>query len=91
MKKETLLTTLGRSPEDNHGVVNPPVYHASTIIFPTLAEFEQSEKSNGVDTLVYGRSGTPATRSFENAIAAIDGADHAIVTSSGQSAILIAP
>lgn len=90
MKQETLVTVLGRHPEENHGVVNPPVYHASTILFPTLAAFEASEKGNGVYPLVYGRSGTPASRSFEEAIATLDGADHAIVTASGQSAILVA-
>ena len=90
MKKETLVTTLGRSPEEHHGVVNPPVYHASTILFPTLEAFEASEKSNGVNPLVYGRSGTPSTRNLEAALATLDGADHAIVTASGQSAILVA-
>jgi hypothetical protein len=28
-RKDTLLTHVGRNPEANHGVVNPPVYHAS--------------------------------------------------------------
>jgi cysteine-S-conjugate beta-lyase len=90
MKTETLVTKLGRNPQENYGVVNPPVYHASTILFATLKEFEDSEKSDGVNPLVYGRSGTPATRSLEEAIAVLDNADHAIVTSSGQSAILVA-
>jgi len=90
MQPETLVTTLGRDPEQHHGVVNPPVYHASTILFPTLAALEQSEKSDGVSSLVYARSGTPATRNFEQMIATLDGADHAIVTASGQSAIVVA-
>lgn len=37
---ETKLTHLGNRPHDNHGVVNPPVYHASTIRFPTVAAME---------------------------------------------------
>ena len=37
MKKETLLLHTGRDPKKNHGIVNPPVYHASTVTFPTLA------------------------------------------------------
>lgn len=90
MKKETLVTTLGRAPHENHGVVNQPVYRASTILFPSVKEFEASDFSNGVNPLVYGRSGTPATRALEEALATLDGADHAIITSSGQSAILVA-
>lgn len=89
MKKETLLTVLGRAPQEHHGVVNSPVYRASTILFPTLAAFEAAEKSDGVEPLIYGRAGNPATRELEKALAEIDGADHAILTPSGESAILI--
>lgn len=88
MKKETLLTTLGRAPEEHCGVVNPPVYRASTILFSSLEDFEASE--TGAYPLVYGRSGTPATQAFERALAQLDGDDHAIVTSSGLSAIVVA-
>ena len=35
MDDATLVTVAGRDPERQHGVVNPPVYHASTILFPT--------------------------------------------------------
>ena len=37
MKDATRATHAGRHPHENHGVVNPPVYHASTILSPTLA------------------------------------------------------
>ena len=37
MKDATRATHAGRRPHENHGVVNPPVYHASTILSPTLA------------------------------------------------------
>ena len=39
MKDDTKLTHSGRKPFENHGVVNPPVYHASTILFPTMEEY----------------------------------------------------
>ena len=39
-RKDTLLTHLGRNPEANHGAVNPPVYHASTILSKNMAEWE---------------------------------------------------
>ena len=86
MKKETLITTLGRAPEEHLGVVNPPVYHASTILFSSLDDFENSE--SGTYPLIYGRSGTPATQALEAALAQLDGDDHAILTSSGLSAIV---
>ena len=44
MKQDTLITTAGRDPENNHGIVNPPVYHASTIVASTLAEFRERRK-----------------------------------------------
>ena len=37
MKEETIITSAGRDPGANHGIVNPPVYHASTIVHPTVA------------------------------------------------------
>ena len=39
MKDDTIITHSGRHPFENHGVVNPPVYHASTILFPTMDEY----------------------------------------------------
>ncbi len=89
MKKETLVTTIGREPYKNSGVVNPPVYRASTILFHTLEEFENCESGDGIYPLVYGRSGTPSTRALEESLATLDGADHAIVTSSGQAALVV--
>ena len=38
--RRTTITHAGRHPHDNHGVVNPPVYHASTILQPSLDAFE---------------------------------------------------
>jgi cysteine-S-conjugate beta-lyase len=89
MKTETLVTTLGRTPDEYEGMVNTPVYRTSTVLFKTLDDFESCEKGNGVRPLVYGRSGTPSTRALEEALARLDGADHAILTSSGQSAIIV--
>ena len=57
MKKETLLATLGCTPDDHRGVVNTPVYRASTILFPTLADFEAAERGESPHPS-YGRYGT---------------------------------
>lgn len=85
----TLIAHAGRDPHQNHGVVNPPVYHASTILKPTLAELEESRKPD-FDGYRYGRRGTPTSRSFEEAVAALYGADDAIAVSSGLAAICCA-
>jgi cystathionine beta-lyase/cystathionine gamma-synthase len=39
-RKDTLLTHLGRNPEAQNGAINPPVYHASTILSKNIAEWE---------------------------------------------------
>jgi len=86
MKKETRLLYAGRDPEANFGIVNPPVYHASTVTFPTLAELEKSNASpfTGVN---YGRMGTPTTFAFEDAVAELEGAEKCIAMPSGLAAI----
>ena len=48
MHDATLVTTLGREPERQHGIVNPPVYHASTVLFPTVAAMEAARPDKGV-------------------------------------------
>ena len=89
MKEDTLIVTAGRSPEDNYGIVNPPVYHASTVLFPTVAELERSQQERlNNNTVYYGRYGTPTTFAFQNAIAKLDGAYRAVALPSGQSAVL---
>ncbi len=89
MRKETLLASLGCNPEDHRGVVNTPVYRGSTILFPNLAAFEAADNGTATDP-IYGRYGTRTTTELEEALAALEGADHAIITSSGLAAIVVA-
>jgi cysteine-S-conjugate beta-lyase len=88
-RKDTQLTHAGRNPRAQHGIVNPPVYHASTVLFPTLAALEESHQKPfaGVS---YGRYGTPTHFAFEQALCELDGAHGAVTTSSGLAAIHIA-
>lgn len=85
----TRLAHAGRHPHDNHGVVNPPVYHASTILQPSLAVWEASRKPD-FKGYRYGRAGTPTSRSFEEAVAEVYGAADAVAVSSGMAAIACA-
>ena len=89
MKRDTVLVTAGRDPEANHGVVNPPVYHASTILFPTLAALEAGERARH-DTVFYGRYGTPTTFALEQAVAAAEGGYRSVAVASGKAAVLCA-
>src|SRR3546814_9413666 len=70
MNSRTRLVHAGRHPHDNYGVVNPPVYHASTILQPSLEVWEASRKPDFTGYR-YGRAGTPTSRSFEEAVAAM--------------------
>ncbi len=86
MKKDTTIVTAGRHPDDNHGIVNPPVYHASTILHPTVAALEEAARTP-FDGVRYGRGGTPTTFALEEAMTALEGGYRSIAMPSGLSAI----
>ncbi len=87
-RPDTLLTHLGRRPEAQHGAVNPPVYHASTILSPNMAEWEaRRAPEKRFDIVRYGLLGTPTTFALEEAVAAIEGGYRAMLMSSGLAAI----
>ncbi|PHS78177.1 MAG: cystathionine beta-lyase [Rhodospirillaceae bacterium] len=86
---DTRLTTSGRNPEANFGIVNPPVYHASTVIFPTVEALHKAEEHKFSQTF-YGRYGTPTTFAFQDAVADLEGAEFCIALPSGMAAIAVA-
>lgn len=86
MKDDTLLTHAGRDPQENFGIVNPPVYHASTVLFPTLDAFLNA----GTARVRYGRRGTPTTFALEEAISQLEGGHGAVLLPSGLAAITAA-
>jgi cysteine-S-conjugate beta-lyase len=88
-RKDTQLTHGGRDPKRNHGIVNPPVYHASTVLFPSLDALEQSHLKP-YEGVSYGRYGTPTHFALEQALCELDQAHGAVTTSSGLAAIHIA-
>lgn len=88
-KPDTRLTTTGRDPQNNFGIVNPPVYHASTVTFETMADLHKAEQ-NRFDQVYYGRYGTPTTFAFEEAVADLEGGDHCVSVPSGMAAIAVA-
>ncbi|MBI2215853.1 MAG: cystathionine beta-lyase [Candidatus Rokubacteria bacterium] len=86
MKPDTRLVHAGRDPERNFGIVNPPVYRASTILYSTVAEFEKraERKYTGCS---YGLYGTPTTLALAEAVAEMSGGFRSVITSSGLSAV----
>ena len=68
LKPDTLLATGGRDPFSHHGYVNIPVYHASTLLYPSAEDFLAHR-----GRYQYGRRGTPTSEALENAIHGLDG------------------
>jgi len=86
---ETRLVHAGRNPAGNHGIVNPPVYHASTVLFPDLDTLEARSRQS-FEGVYYGRFGTPTSFAFEEAVTELEGGYRAITTSSGLGALAVA-
>ena len=85
---DTLLTHAGRHPEQWEQFVNPPVYHGSTVIFPTLENFYAAQRDD-YKGIPYARYGTPTTLAFEEAIGALEGGK-SIAMTGGLTAITVA-
>ncbi len=88
---DTLLVHAGGDPATRHGAVNPPVYRASTILFPTVAEWQASRHpSRRFDVVRYGQLGTPTTFALEDAIASLEGGYRTTLVPSGLAAVTTA-
>jgi len=66
----TRLVSGGRDPFAHHGYVNPPVYHASTLLYRTAEDFLAHR-----GRYQYGRRGTPTSEALSDALAGLEGAD----------------
>lgn len=58
----------GRRAEWTQGIVNPPVWRASTILYDDVASLREGVKSNADGKLFYGRRGTPTQWSLADAL-----------------------
>lgn len=65
---ETRLVVSGRNTAEQHGFVNPAVYHASTVLYPTAADLVAHRSR-----YQYGRRGTPTSEALEDALRALEG------------------
>ncbi len=76
MKERSELVHLGRRAEWTCGIVNPPVWRASTCLFEDFAAFERANRDPD-GGLYYGRRGTPTHWALIEALVALEkgGAD----------------
>ena len=81
----TQAAHLGRDPRQFLGAVNTPVFRASTMIFPTVADLEAAALGTHPG-ITYGLHGLPTVRDFQAAIAALEGGDAAFAVPSGLTA-----
>jgi len=78
--------------EDRHGqsvALTTPITQTSVFVVPGLAELRRYAEGDR-DIYLYSRYGTPTVKAVEDKIAALEGAEAAVITSSGMSAILVA-
>jgi len=76
---------LGREPSRFLGAVNTPVFRASTMVFPTLADLERAERGEH-DGITYGLHGLPTVTDLQDAVAALEGGHAALAVPSGLTA-----
>lgn len=85
----TFLVHGFHDPHAYGGVVTPPVFHASTVLFRNFDEFEArlaEVKSGADDVMYYGRYGTPQTFELQNTLAHLEGGHRSLLLPSGLAA-----
>jgi cystathionine beta-lyase len=81
----TDVVHLGRDPRRYLGAVNTPVFRASTILLPTVADLERAARG-AYPGLSYGLHGLPTVTDLQQALAALEGGHAALAVPSGLTA-----
>ena len=84
-RKATDVVQLGRDPRKYLGAVNTPIFRATTILFPTVADLEDAALGRYTG-LSYGLHGLPTVVDFQSAMAALEGGFAALAVPSGLTA-----
>jgi len=89
VKKETdtVLVTAGRKKEWTHGIVNPPVYRASTCLFENYAQMRERVADPSAQKLFYGRKGTPTQWALCDALTKLERGEGTVLYPSGIAAV----
>lgn len=86
-RPDTRLVGAGRRKDWTQGIVNPPVWRASTILFDSVADLRAGVKASN-ERLYYGRRGTPTQWSLADALTELEpGAAGTMLYPSGVAAI----
>jgi cysteine-S-conjugate beta-lyase len=80
----TRLAHIGNDPSAYHGFVNPPVVHASTVLFPDAGTMERRAQP-----YTYGTRSTPTTDALCAALDELEGSAGTILVPSGLAAISV--
>lgn len=84
----TRLVAAGRRPEWTGAVVNPPVWRASTHLYPDMAAHAEGPRHNEDGRFFYGRRGAPTQWALADALTSLEqGAASTVLYPSGVSAI----
>ncbi len=81
---DTQLTHTGNHPEDYHGFVNPPVVHASTVLYPDYETMRTRSQK-----YTYGTRGTPTTDALCEVLDEMEGSAGTVLVPSGLAAVTI--
>ena len=81
----TEVAHAGRDPRRYLGAVNTPVFRASTILLPTMADLERASRGE-YPGLSYGLHGLPTVTDFQRALALLEGGHAALAVPSGLTA-----
>jgi cystathionine beta-lyase len=83
--KDTELVSAGRDPSAQHGFVNTPVYHGSTVLYPNADDLFANRSRYS-----YGRRGSPTIDALAGAMSELENAAGTVLTPSGLSAVTTA-
>ncbi len=90
MKEDTKIIHGGGKHGTKHGVVNTPVYRASTIVFPNtdgMIEAADGALREKKKVLFYGRKGSPTSWTLEEAITELEQGHDTVLAPSGLGAV----
>ncbi len=89
-KPSTRIVTAGRRKEWTQGIVNPPVWRASTILYDDVADL-RARVGDTHHKLYYGRRGTPTQWALADALTELEpGAEGTFLYCSGVAAVTAA-
>ncbi|GAA4320010.1 bifunctional L-alanine/L-glutamate racemase [Mucilaginibacter gynuensis] len=88
MELSFILNELGEDRENYFNAISPPVMQSSNFAFKTVADFRQA-MANEFEAGIYSRGQNPTLNILRKKLAALDGAEDALLFSSGIAAIAV--